>query len=216
MIFFRWSWTSLLILVALFLFGANDISDNEKTIMTIMIMLILACTILLNLLTVGAEVLKRRAAQTSVRSSNIEAGNVTQSTGNSRISSTLVFSSNLFLSKLQSCFAKQLLAFEFCLFAKYEDIEKCGAGIDLDELRVWTQGHPESIAKQLKFFLSLSLTRKSSSIHSIKIGSTEFDLKSFHAALSDYPDWYLDYLWNRLACLETYSLECPVQHVEFL
>lgn len=205
----------MLILVALFLFGANDISDQEKSIMTVIIMLILALAILLTIFTVGSEYWKRQGAKafSKVVRSKVEVARVREIDHLDRVEPLDLLSNNKFLSRFQSCIAKELLAYEFFLFAKYNESKKSGrddnGSIDLDELRVWTKGCPETVLNQLKFVTSWSLAQHEN-VKSVKIGSAEIDCKSFHETLCNYPGWYLDYLWNRLVCLEKFVLSRDV------
>lgn len=193
-----------MILVALFLFGAKDISDEEKKIMTIIIILLLICTFILSVATVVTEIWRLIQSSLNNGDSNIQ---ITKLTSSAVVDSSCIESPknsfHMFLNELRSCFAKDLMAYEFRLYSKFVS-ENLAYDAQIDES---LQNLPEDISKPIKFLLSLSNPLRFSEVHSIEIASVKLEFDTLAKALSSCPRWYSHYMWNRLAFVDAFSTE---------
>lgn len=194
----------MLILVALFLFGANGISDQEKMIMTVIIIVLLASTFLLSVATVLSEVW--RLVQSSLNP-NIQITSLTSTLSDdcgdhtSNIQKTF----EKFLSGLTSSLARELIAYELSLLQKFHFSGDLDDEFDFNQMQeLLSDCSPEIISKQFKFLFSLSYPLQFSLIASIRICSTNLQFRTLKESLSCCPEWYIHYLWNRLVLMQAF------------
>lgn len=151
----------MLILVALFLFGANDVADQEKMIITFVIVFLLVLTTISSFVTILIQIWKH--VQSSLKSnhwqSNIEVTNLDSFLVENPVDSiqNTETSCRKFVSRVSFSFVKELLSYELFLYSKFQGSTIDSKELhDLDQMSGVLKNLAEVTSVQLKFYLSLS------------------------------------------------------------